>query len=197
MDKRTKIFIGSGAFIAAIIIAVYLLYYKPKKLKELRKDREIEDLKNTIKENEAISQQEREGLNELVSHFAEIDEDIAEQITEAVNFLGMKKPEEAIRKLGVLAENLMENLYAKNEEYSKWKKAKGKPHNFGNMLLYCKDEDKLIVNSEYGALFFLKEMRNEESHKINVQFDQYIQKSGLIVAIGTIKKLAIIGYPKE
>jgi archaellum component FlaF (FlaF/FlaG flagellin family) len=178
MDKKSKNYIViSAAFVAGILIAVYFYYYKPLKKANLLKDKEIED------------------LNELVSHYNDFDKDIAEQITSALSFINIGNTLEGIRKLAVLAENLLEKLYLNNDSCRKWLKAKGKPFNAGNMLLYCKEEDKKITNSEYGALFFLKEIRNEESHKINVKLEEFIEKSGLTVAVGSIKILSILCYP--
>ena len=196
MDKKTKTYIGGLAFIAAIVIAAYFFYYKPLGEQKASKQKEIDDLKDSIRENEAITKSEKKELAELIVHFKEIDDNVAEQIAAALIFFGMGKPEEAIRKLGVLAETLMEQLYSESKECENWLKKKGKPYNMTGMLLYCKEEDKKINSSEYGALFYLKEMRNEESHNINVKFEPYIQKSGLIVAIGAIKKLSELCYLK-
>jgi hypothetical protein len=203
MDKKTKNYIGVGAaFVVAILIAAYFYYYKPLKEDNSLKDKEIDDLKhniedleNTINENNDISKDEKAELSELVLHFNDFDEDVAQQITSALSFINIGNILEGIRKLGVLSENLLEKLYSNNDSCRKWLKAKGKPFNAGNMLLYCKEEDKKITNSEYGALFFLKEIRNDESHNINVKLKKFIEKSGLTVAVGSIKILSVLCYP--
>ena len=224
MNKNTKIVLGVVA-IVLICIAAHLYFKNEKSSKEnkdLKKiideneemsqsekdalirildeegkdyQRKIEELESIIEKNKAISDKDKHELHELILHYGEIDSDIAEQLTKALEFLSTNNPLEAIRKLGVLAEYLLEKLYKGNEKYEAWIKQKKKPHNVSSMLLYCKEEDRKISNSEYGALYFLKEIRNEESHNISVKLDDYIQKSGLLVAIGGIKTLSMICYP--
>ncbi len=205
MDKKTQNYIGIGtAFIVAVLIAAYFCYYKPLKEGKLLKDKEIDDLKhniedleNIINRNNDISKDEKVELSKLVLHFNDFDEDVAQQITSALNFINMGNTLEGIRKLAVLAENLLEKLYSNNDSFQLWLKAKKKLFNVGNMLQYCKEEDKKITNSEYGALFFLKEIRNEESHNINVKLKKFTEKSGLTAAVGSIKILSVLCYPPK
>lgn len=197
MDKKNLQIVGVLLFIASVCAIAYFCYYRKSSEGSLIDEKGIDELNKTIDISEIISEKGKKDLHELILHFSDINQDIAEQLIKALNFIGMGQMEEALRKLGVLVEHLLTELYKNDAAFQAWAVAKKKQITFGNMVLYCRDEDNRMTASEYGALFFLKELRNEESHLINTKFEEYIQESGLIAAIGTIKKLSLLCYPKQ
>lgn len=196
MKKKTVAGI-TIAIIVAVFVAVYLNMKKRQSevIKELEND-DFQLIIDSIHDNNKLSSNIKNTLEELVVEFDTIDRNISGELVKALQLLQIEQTESAIKNLVKIIEHMLKKHYENNDDFKTWLKKEKKKKDLHNLLTFCKIEEK-ISDIEYRFFIAVKAIRNKETHEINIQLDKYINASGLLTAIGGIIKISKFVYPQK
>lgn len=184
------------------MVAVYFFLEDKKKknrIGKLEEDR-LKLILDSLRRNLDLSEEVKIQLEKLIYEFEKIDIDIAEELTKALQIFQIGQIENAIEDLVKISAHILEKYYSDNKEFNDWLKQQNKNKNkiaFHDLLLYCHYVDGKINNVEYKFFLAIKEVRNNEVHKVNFKLEKYLNASGIITALGAIIKFAKIVYPAK
>jgi hypothetical protein len=110
-------------------------------------------------------------------------------LTQIITFLNIKQDATALMKLAKVIENLLLELYGKDEELkAKVKADKRKKAVFADYLEHAKSKG-LIGKEDYHLIAVLKEIRNEEAHELGVVKEVTRAAAALVAGIGVVISL--------
>lgn len=185
MKNDEKVLVGIG--IVAGFIILYLLIRNSQKNNQL-KDREdkIADLERYIAMQESINSEIKKRLIELIHNDIEIEAEIANELGQILILLEVKQESTAIMKLAKIIENLLKELYKKDQKLKEVPKRHGRKNvSFADYLEHAKDEGA-ITTEDWHFLSVMKIIRNEEAHELAVKKESTKVQATLISGIGTI-----------
>ncbi len=191
IDKRVIILV----LLAVVIVSLYFLGRKNKELIQERNMRinaeqaNVRLILEVVKSRKGFTEVMQEQIELLGKRFKEINPDVTSKTAKAVQLLSIGQTENAIEDLAVILENLLKDYYKNDPGFIKAKGSKDRDFSLGNLLEYCRKENKI---SEVEFRFFtgVKTIRDKEDHTLNQKLDDYLNVSGLIVAFGAIVKIA-------
>jgi hypothetical protein len=156
------------------------------------KSNKIEELKRTIEENEDLTLELKQKLNELIEKNKSIDPSVASELSQILALLEIKQDTTAVLKLAKIIETLLKKLYNKDEKLIELAKSYGrKTPSFSDYLEHCKNE-KILTQEDFHLLSVLKIVRNEEAHEIDIRKEKSKLISSLICGVGLILGLTKI-----
>jgi hypothetical protein len=190
------IMIALSVLLVAVVIALLRAFDTIKaqqsKMEELEQDK-MKLLVDSIKNNNQLSNEVKEQLNQLVLEYKDIDERISNELSKAIELLNNGYTEKAVKDLVKVIEHMLTNRYEKDSVFVAWLKNKKQQFSLAKLLEFCKDENK-INTIEYQFLIALKEVRNKEAHTIDLKLDKYLGYSAVVIAIGSIIKVGSFVY---
>lgn len=184
--------------VIAIIVAVCLYcenHMNKQRIKELEEDK-LKLILDSLKQNTNLSKEIKQQLEKLINGFADIDEKVSNELAQALQLIQIGQTENAIEDLVKIIEHLLTVHYKEHHEFKVWLKEQKKRFDLHNLLIFCKQENK-ITDIEFQFYIAIKTIRNKEDHMIDLKLDDFLNASGLITAIGGILKIASIVYPPE
>jgi hypothetical protein len=198
-NNKNALMIGvAGIALVAILVAVYLYLENEKdkqKIVELEEDK-LKLILDSLKRNPDFSEEIKQQLEKLINEFSNIDENVSNELVQALQLFQIGQTENAIEDLVKIIEHLLTVHYKENKGFNFWLKEQKKKFDLHNLLTFCKQEEK-ITEIEFQFFVAIKTIRNKEDHTLNLKLDNYLNASGLITAIGGIFKIASIVYPKK
>jgi len=185
--SNSKSLIPYLAIIAGVVI-LWLLSENEKKNKL------ISNLRKTIDENESLTNEIKRKLNELIANNKDIEPRIANELSQIASLVAIKQDATAVLKLAKIIENLLIELYKKDNELKDKVKTSGrKKVVFADYLEHAKE--KGIINAEdFHLLSVMKIIRNEEAHLLDVKKEKsrlsaiFISGMGFILVLCRILK---------
>lgn len=179
--SKTKF--GAVVAAAAGILIIWLLYENNKKNKK------IKELQEEIDENQNLNKEIRERLTALIQNNKEVDPKVANELGHIVALLEIKQDTSAVLKLAKIIENLLKELYSKDNDLKELAKKNGrKSASFADYLEFAKIK-KVISLEDYHLLSILKIIRNEEAHELDIHkeksrvFAAFISGLGLVLGL--------------
>lgn len=153
------------SFVMGIVI-VYLL------ITQQNKNKQIAELKRAVNENDALNDQIKKKLQELLQNNPPIDDDIAKELASIAALLEIEQQTKAILGLAKIIENLLKKLYQGTDGLKAYlsEKKKRKP-SFEDYIDYARSQD-VISKEDYHLIEVLKIIRNEEAHELDVKKDK-------------------------
>lgn len=127
------------------------------------------ELKKRINANEDLNAKVRKMLRELIERTQSTDPNVSKELASIVALLNIKQEPTALLKLAKVIENLLAELFDKDERAKEIAKADGRRKPVFADHLELAKERKLIDQDDYHLLSMLKGMRNDEAHKLNVR----------------------------
>ena len=184
--SKNAVIIGLS-LIAGILIFVLIedkkkLNANKKRIDDLELDRLKliqESLKNSNLTNEVKNQ-----ISKLITDYENLDENVTNELISILSLIEINQEEKAIKDLAKIVENILFDKFKKEEEFKKFKTFIP----LANLIEYAK-KIKLFNKKEYNASCILREIRNEESHKLNLKYGSNWQMIGLLGGIEIIFKL--------
>lgn len=198
INKRTTVLGIAVAAVVAIIIAVYLYFENEdnkQKIVELEEDK-LKLILDSLKRNPNLSDEIKSQIEKLIKDFENIDEQVSNELAQALQLLQIGQIENAIEDLVKIMEHLLNVHYKNDKNFKSWLKEQKKKYDLHSLLTFCKSEKK-INDIEFQFYIAIKTIRNKEDHTLDLKLDDYLNASGLITAIGGIFKIATIVYPKN
>ncbi len=158
------------ALLTILAVAGVLIYFLIKeRAKNDLKDKEIKalkdknkDLLDLLKNNDQIPQEIKEQISRLIDNYNDMDENVSNELIRVLALIEIGQEMKAIRDLVKIIENLLK------EKYKEDNRIKGKKFVPLAKLIEYGKEDDLFNEKEYSIACLLKEIINEESHKLNV-----------------------------
>lgn len=188
--------IGFSVLVAILTIAFLYLSNKRKdeEIKKLRRNNLLlilESLRRDPSFSEIIIKQ----IQELIISFEGVDNKICNELAQVLELIQIGQVENAIEDLVKIIEHLLNNYYKDNVSYKSWLKEKKQKHSLHNLLMYCKEDNK-ITDIEYNFFISIKTIRNKEDHTLDLKLEEYLNISGILVGLGGIYKIASLVYPE-
>lgn len=170
------------AFAAGVVISFLLI-------DNILKKKKIQELQNSIDENEDLNNEIRNILTDLIQNNEEVDPKVSNELAQIVALLEIHQDTTAVFKLAKIVESLLRELYHNDPElYLVAEKNGHKKPSFADFLELSRNK-KTINEEDYHLLIVLKNIRNSEAHELSV----YKEKSRIIAAfltgLGLILKL--------
>lgn len=153
------------------------------------KQQRLAALQREIDRQQALDKKVRQMLHDLVEQNKSVDPALANELTQIITLLNIKQDATALMKLAKVIENLLLELYGKDEEL----KAKVKARNrkkvvFADYLEHAKEKG-LIGKEDFHLIAVLKEIRNDEAHKLGVVKEVTRAAAALVAGIGFVMSL--------
>lgn len=155
---------GGKVLDSAAVVIMLILLLDRMFLKE-----ENENLKKQINANEDLNAKVRKMLLELIQRTKASDPNVSKELASIIALLNIKQEPTALLKLAKVIENLLGELFEKDERAKEIAKADGRRKPVFADHLELAKERKLIDQDDYHLLSMLKGMRNDEAHKLNVR----------------------------
>jgi len=159
----------AGISSLAIILLIFLWLDNEKikkqksKIEELEKDKLLL-LKEHLSSNESkLGSELRTQIERLIEEYKGINEDIVSELVSILQLININEETKAIRSLATIIENILKEKIGDDAEF----KQKKKRYSLANLLSYAK-EINIITKHEFSFGWLLKDIRNEESHELNV-----------------------------
>jgi hypothetical protein len=153
------------------------------------KKKQIAALLREIAKQQALGLKVRAMLSELVDENKTVNPDLANEVTQIIALLNIKQDATALMKLAKVIENLLIELYGKDKEFKqKMRDAGRKKAVFADYLEHAKEKG-VVAKDDYLLVTLLKDIRNEEAHKLNVIKEATRAAAAMIAGIGVIFSL--------
>lgn len=194
-NNSNKIFVIIGTVAAIVIFWLFLENEdKRQKIAELeRKNDEKDDinrkLHEKIEESEEIPSEVRNQLEELIVKYNNIDNNVSQELMTASSLIGIKEYSRAIGVLTKIIENLLKDKYSNDAEFKEKMKKKSFPV-LKDYLDYAK-EDCFLSAEEFHFANGLREIRNEDAHKLNTKKSKLLTSSVFLSAVDLILKISV------
>jgi hypothetical protein len=175
--------IHPAILIAAGLLILFLAIDNDDKKKRLAA------LQREIDRQQALGKTVRHMLHDLVEHNKSVDPALANELTQIITLLNIKQDTTALMKLAKVIENLLLELYGKDEELkAKVKADKRKKPVFADYLDHAKAKG-LIGKEDYHLVALLKDIRNEEAHELGVVKEVTRVAAALVAGVGVVMSL--------
>lgn len=160
---------GKWAKVTAFVMSIVIIYLL---ITNQNKNKQIAELKKAVNENDALNDQIKKKLQELLQSNPGIDEDIAKELASIAALLEIEQQTKAILGLAKIIENLLKELYQGTEGLKTYlsEKKKKKP-SFEDYIDYARTQE-VISKEDYHLIEVLKIIRNEEAHELDVKKDK-------------------------
>lgn len=153
----------TGLLIVAGVIIFFLA------IDNVEKEKKLAALRREIERNKELGKQLQKMLLDLIEQNKTVNPALANELTQIITLLSVQQDTTALMKLAKVIENLLKELYEKDEEFlTKMKEAKRRKPVFADYLdhAYAK---KVVSKEDYHLLSVLREIRNEEAHENGVR----------------------------
>lgn len=199
--KKENLLWGAVILFTVSAIIAYFLIEKQKRRNELNASEERErrlehendtlrnivmDLKkevNSIIDNkDELPQEIKNQLKSLIQKYKDIDEKVTTELLSVTALIEINENTKAVMGLAKIIENLLKKIYAGDCEL------KTNPK-FIDLIEHAKNK-QLIEKEEYHFLNGVREVRNEEAHKLAVKKEINIISTSLLTGFSIIFKLA-------
>lgn len=178
--------IGTMMGVAVAVILMWLIYDNE------RKRRTIAEMKQVIDESEDLTIELKLRLKDLISNNKDIEPQIARELSQIAELIEIKQDTTAVQKLAKIIENLLKELYDKDEEVKNIAKANGrKTPVFADYLQHAKNK-QLILAEDFHLLSVMKIIRNQEAHELGVKKEKSRILASFISGIGMVLMLCRI-----
>ncbi|QQR86876.1 MAG: hypothetical protein IPJ76_01230 [Flavobacteriales bacterium] len=153
----------TGLLIVAGVIIFFLA------IDNVEKEKKLAALRREIERNKELGKQLQKMLLDLIEQNKTVNPALANELTQIITLLSVQQDTTALMKLAKVIENLLKELYEKDEEFlAKMKETKRRKPVFADYLdhAYAK---KVVSKEDYHLLSVLREIRNEEAHENGVR----------------------------
>ena len=133
------------------------------------------ELRNTVDKKENLPDEIKEDLKRLISDFDKLDKNIAEELISISSLIQINEKPKALFTLSKVIENLLKKRFNKIKPFVK-------------LIDIARTENVLSIEECHFANG-IRSLRNKEGHELNVQVDEYLTTSSLMIGIGIISKL--------
>lgn len=151
---------------------------------------------DSLKHNPDLSEEIKSQLEKLINKFSGVDKKVSNELAQALQLFQIGQVENAIEDLVKIIEHMLSLHYKEDAGFKNWLKEQKKRFDLQNLLTFCKHENK-ISDVEFQFFIAIKAIRNKEAHELDVNIENYLKASGLIIGLGGIFKIASIVYPKD
>jgi hypothetical protein len=172
--------------IIAVVVIIWLL------IKGKEKDGKIEALELLVKTNEALNNEIKAKLEELIQRHPDIDENISGELQQIAELLKIQQNTKAALALAKIIENLLKKLYETDDNF-KTQFNKKKP-GFHDYLKHAFEKGD-ISNQDFHLVAALKYIRNEEAHELNVKKEK--SKLSACILAGIRKTITLYDLVRE
>ncbi len=136
------------------------------------------ELRKTIESKEALPEEIKRNLNNLISDFDKLDKDISAELISISSLIDINEKPKALFSMAKIIENLLKKVYQGKMSFRK--------------LIDKAKEQKLITSEESHFVHGIREIRNKEGHELNVKVENYLTASSFMIGIGVITKIKTI-----
>jgi hypothetical protein len=178
--------------IIATIVFGYLIF------SNIKRSKEIKELKDTLNSNNLISDKIKEQLLSLIGKHPHIDEDIKGELSQIAMLIGIQQETKAILSLAKIIESILKKMFSRDNDFKMFLKSNNKKKAvFADYLDFAK-EKKVIATEDYHLISVLKTIRNEEAHELNVIKDRskligcFISGIGVVISLYNLLKLSLL-----
>ena len=160
---------GKWAKVTSFVMGIVIVYLL---ITQQNKNKQIAELKKAVNENDALNDQIKKKLQELLQNNPGIDDDIAKELASIAALLEIEQQTKAILSLAKIIENLLKKLYQGTDGLKVYlsEKKKRKP-SFEDYIDYARSQN-VISKEDYHLIEVLKIIRNEEAHELDVKKDK-------------------------
>lgn len=173
----------TGLLIVAGVIIFFLA------IDNVEKEKKLAALRREIERNKDLGKQLQKMLLDLIEQNKTVNPALANELTQIITLLSVQQDTTALMKLAKVIENLLKELYEKDEEFhAKMKEAKRRKPVFADYLdhAYAK---KVVSKEDYHLLSVLREIRNEEAHENGVRKEVTRMAAAFVAGVGMVMLL--------
>jgi hypothetical protein len=134
-----------------------------------------------VKTNQALTNEIKLKLEELIEKYPDIDENISGELSQIAELLKIQQASKAALALAKVIENLLKKLYANDSSFLE-SLGKKKP-TFHEYLQYALTNGD-INKEDFHLVSALKQIRNEEAHDLNVKKERSKLAACVLAGIG-------------
>lgn len=194
MSKNKTIIYVVGAVATMVIIWLILDNIdKNLKLNDLKKKNDEKDdinkkLQAKIEEAKDIPFEVKKQLEDLIERYNNVDNGVRQELMTASSLIEIKEYQKAIGVLTKIIENLLKERYSDDATFKDKMKKKSFPA-LKDYLDHAKD-DNFLLPEEFHFANGLREIRNEDAHKLNPQKSILLTSSAFLSAVDLILKIS-------
>lgn len=150
------------------------------------KKRRIAALRRVVEQNKELGKKIQKMLLDLIDQNKEVNPALASELTQIITLLSVKQDTTALMKLAKVIENLLKELYEKDEEFlAKMKEAKRHKPVFADYLDHAHVK-KVVSKEDYHLLSVLRGIRNEEAHENGVREEVTRMAAAFVAGVGVV-----------
>jgi len=159
----------AGISSLAVILLIYLWLNNKKleeqkaKIEELEKDKLLLLKEHLNNSENSLSAELKTQIEKLIEEYQGVSDDIVSELASVLQLININEETKAIKSLAKIIENILKERFEDDTEF----KEKKKRCSLANLLSYAK-EINIITKHEFSFGWLLKDIRNEESHELNV-----------------------------
>ncbi|MDB5231657.1 MAG: hypothetical protein JWN76_2462 [Chitinophagaceae bacterium] len=172
-----------------VLLLIYLVgqnYIKAKR---------IGVLDAALKANHDLYDQIKNQIRLLIASSPNLDSDIAKELKEISDLIEIKQDSRAVMVIAKIIESLLRELFEKNEAFINEMKAKSRNATFHDYIDYAL-KTGTICKEDFHHLKIIKEIRNEEAHKLAVRKKRSLIAASFIAGISITLSLYRIAREK-
>lgn len=153
------------------------------------KRKRIAALQREIERNKTLGKQVQKMLLDLIEQNKTVNPSLANELTQIITLLNVRQDTTALMKLAKVIENLLKELYGKDEEFlAKVKAEKRRKPVFADYLDHA-HAMKIISKEDFHLLSVLREIRNEEAHENGVRKEVTRMAAAFVAGVGVVMML--------
>lgn len=169
----------TGLLIVAGVIIFFLA------IDNVEKEKRLAALRREIERNKELGKELQKKLLDLIEQNKTVDPALAHEITQIITLLSVQQDATALMKLAKVIENLLKELYEKDEEFlAKMKETKRRKPVFADYLDYAYAQN-VVSKEDYHLLSVLREIRNEEAHENGVRKEVTRMAAAFVAGVST------------
>ena len=153
------------------------------------KNRRIAALRRVVEQNKDLGKKIQKMLLDLIDQNKTVNPALANELTQIITLLNVNQDTTALMKLAKVIENLLKELYEKDEEFlGKMKEQNRKKPVFADYLDYAHAK-KVVSKEDYHLLSVLRAIRNEEAHENGVAKEVTRMAAAFVAGVGVVMML--------
>lgn len=181
--NMSSIKVPTVLLIAAGLVILFLAIDSDDKRKR------IAALQREIERNKTLGKQVQKMLLDLIEQNKTVNPSLANELTQIITLLNVRQDTTALMKLAKVIENLLKELYGKDEEFlAKVKAEKRRKPVFADYLDHA-HAMKIISKEDFHLLSVLREIRNEEAHENGVRKEVTRMAAAFVAGVGVVMML--------
>lgn len=149
-------------FVAGFIIIWLLIERRNKNI-------QIQDLNKALESSEAITNDVKKKIQELISNNPDIEEGMCNELGSIAALIEIKEETKAILGLAKIIESLLKKIYKGSQPLKNHLSSVNKKTATFHDYLELAVKENVISKEDYHLVSILKIIRNEEAHELNVK----------------------------